>query len=227
MFADIRPGVGATASVLFEYLRAADVAPPPWLAAALAYAVSTETLDFTRPFTPLDVEAYVAFLGRANLRLLGAVRNAPLPRAYFGQLQEALAGARVYGRAAWAHVPDLTDPEVVPQAADRLAQLERVSWSFCTGFHGERLLLSLRSNRRDARCGKILRAVFPRAGSAGGHDRMAAGALDVAGLAPLEREELRRQLVRRLLNRVERMPAAAEGTPEDLGQPVAGAGPVA
>jgi len=212
---DLRPGLGATASILFEYLKVADVAVPPWLAALLVYAIATETLDFSRRFTPLDLEAYTALLPRANMRILGDIRHAPLPRAYFAHLREAMDHAQVYGRVAWSHLDAVEQPEIVPEIADLLSRIERVTWSFCTAWRGDELLISLRSSQPGARCGPLLKAVVRDQGAAGGHFNMAAGQLNLAGRTLEEREERREELVRSLLGWIERRSAEAE-EPLDL-----------
>ncbi len=221
LLVDIRPRLGATATMLFEYLTAAGVAIPTWLASAMAYAISTETLDFTRAFLPEDQKAYTRLIARANLRILGEIRNAPLSQAYFMRMREAIDHARLYGRTAWSRLEAVDQPEIVAEIADRLLQIERITWSFCSAFHGDRLILSLRSNRRSAECGELLRRLMPRNGEAGGHDRMAAGAVDLAGQDAAQRAAMRETLERRLLHRIEQRTAGSDESPAKLSRPLA------
>jgi nanoRNase/pAp phosphatase (c-di-AMP/oligoRNAs hydrolase) len=221
LFADLRPGLGATVSMLFEYLEAAGVAVPTWLATCMSYAIASETMDFKRRHMPLDERAYLSLIRRANLRVLGDIRNPSLPPRYFVQLGEAIANARVYGRVAWSHLDGVPQPEIVSEIADRLAQIEGVTWSFCTATHGDRLLLSLRSNRKDAQCGRLLRRVFAQDGSAGGHEHMAAGSMPLEGMDPAERESRRHGLVRRLLQRLDPRLRDADSPPELISRSLA------
>lgn len=198
-FVDIRPHLGACTSLLHEYLVVAGVEPPAWLAACMAYAIETETMDFARGGGPEDRAAWLALLPRASLRLRGLIRHAPLSADYFSLLREALANARIYGRVAWSHLASVPNPDIVPEIADRLARLERVSYAFCTAFRDDTLLVSIRSNRRNARCGAIIRSVIGRRGSGGGHDRLAAGSISVAGLEAAQRAALLDQVRANLL----------------------------
>lgn len=209
-FVDIRPRTGACASMLHGYLAACDIPVPPWLAACMAYAISTETVDFTRGFTDLDRTAYLTLLQRANLRTLGAIVHAPLPALYYAQFKQAIDRARIRGRVAWSHLDDSPQPELVPQIADSLARIERISWTFCSGFHGDTLIVSMRSKRRDARCGSLLKRVFRGRGPAGGHDRMAAGSMSAAGLDAAAREALVEDIQHRILRQIERRGGEAE-----------------
>lgn len=187
---------------MYGYLKQAGVDIPPWLASAMAYAIETETLAFTRPATEQDRLAYAALIAAGNLRMIGAIRNAPLSRTHFTQLKDAIANARLYGHVAWTHLSEAEPPELVAEVADLLLRIERVTWSFCTGERGDQLLLSVRSARNDSRCGRIVRDAVRGDGQGGGHDRMAAGAVPLAGLSPEARMERLRRLRMALLRRM-------------------------
>lgn len=210
-FADVRPDVGACTSIVHEYVETAGVDIPAWLAACMVYAIEAETMDFTRGGGPLDRGAYLSLLPKASLRLLGAIKHAPLPAAYFALLQQAIANARLYGRAAWSHLASVPNPEIVPEIADRLARIERVSHAFCTAFHGNDLLVSVRSNRRHAHCGALIRSVVGPLGSAGGHDRLSAASIPVGGLDESARAELLEKVRGALLRRMEPRAGRADG----------------
>jgi hypothetical protein len=147
-------------------------------------------------------------VAHADLRVIGKIRHAPLVRSYYARLQEALANARQLDHVVWTHLSQVEQPEIVAEVADLLLRMEGVRWSFCTADMNGRVFASIRSNRQGARCSRILRAAIGRNGSAGGHDQMAAGFLQMGGLAGLEREERRLELVRGLVRRMlKRLPA--------------------
>jgi len=222
IFVDVRAGAGASVTILNEYLVAAGIAVPKWLAAVMAYGIATETLDLSRNCTPEDMQAYTALLSRANMSILGEIRHASLPPTYYAQLQEAIANAQVYGRVAWTHLRAVAQPEIVAEVADLLARMERTTWSFCTAWQGDALLISLRSSQKGARCGQLLKRVVRRQGSAGGHHWMAAGALNMEGVPDPEREARRDALVRALLSGIERRPLAGGEPIELVARPLVG-----
>ncbi|MBN1675487.1 MAG: DHH family phosphoesterase [Kiritimatiellae bacterium] len=203
LFMGIIPGMGATATMVFEYLSAAGIAIPKWLASVMVYAIATETLDLSAETPARDLDAYARLLPRCNFRTIGEIRHAPLPRAYYEQLAQAMTNGRTYGRLAWSHLDGVAHPEIVPEIADLLLRMERITWAFCTGFMDDRLLVSIRSSKRKARCDRLLRKRMGRRGSAGGHDRMAAGYLDLGGLPAEERLARRDALVQRLVTAIE------------------------
>ncbi len=201
---DITPGFGALSTRLVECLTVAGIAVPKWLASVMAYAIASETVDFSRHASARDLEAYTVLLTRCNLKILGQIRNAALPRAYYGTLEEAVRNTLTYGRVSWTHLRAVSQPEIVAEIADLLVRMERITWAFCTAFSENRLLISLRSELAHASCARVLRsAIGPKEGSAGGHGQTAAGYMDVAGLSEAERDQRREQLVNRLILAIE------------------------
>ncbi len=213
LFADIRHEAGATTTIAHQYLQAAGIEPPRWLAAIMAYAISSETLDLTREVSDVDLRAYVELVAKADLRVIGRIRHAPLVRDYYVRLQEGLARARVFHGIAWSHLSGVEKPEIVAEVADLLLRMEGIRWSFCTAELPGRLFVSLRSSRPGARCSRIVRAALGRPGVAGGHDQMAAGYLPVGALVGLDFEEKRLAVSRQLIRRM-------GGRPREGGPPV-------
>jgi nanoRNase/pAp phosphatase (c-di-AMP/oligoRNAs hydrolase) len=219
-YVDIRPDAGSCSAILWEYLAAAEFSTPKWLASCLTYGIATDTMDFTRNFTPLDLNAYVSLLPMANLRILGRIRNAPRSMQYLADFQEAVVAARVYGNIAWSHINNPVEPDIVPEIADHLNQIERVTWSFCTAFNGDDLILSFRTDRSGVRCDKLLRKAFEGDGSSGGHYRMAAGAIPLDGQRQDERLARKDRLTRQLLNLLDKRLASASEPIERLSRPL-------
>jgi nanoRNase/pAp phosphatase (c-di-AMP/oligoRNAs hydrolase) len=220
LFTDIRSGTGASASILYEYLQACEIAIPKWLATIMAYAIATETMDLSTHTTDLDLKAYHDLLARGNMSVLGEIRHAPLPRSYYGQLQEAMQNAYVYGRVAWSHLDDVQHPEIVSEIADLLLRAERITYSFCTAICEKDMLVSLRSSHSRARCGYLIKRVIGSDGSAGGHHRMAAGVIDVKELSSKEREARRLTLVKALLAAIEHRTLEPGETLDQMAKPL-------
>jgi len=204
IFADISPGFGALSTRLVECLAVAGIPIPKWLASIMAYAIASETLDFSRHASTRDLEAYTSLLSRCNLKILGQIKNAALPRAYYGYLVEAVRNTLTYGRVSWTNLSTVSQPEIVAEIADLLLRMERITWAFCTAFTENRLMISLRSELSYVSCARVLRsAIRKQEGSAGGHGQTAAGFMDVTGLPEAEREQQRELLVSRLILAIE------------------------
>ena len=202
LFADIRSGAGATTTIAFEYLKYAGIEVPRWLAAIMAYAIVSETLDLSRDYEEADRNAYLELAARADHRVVGRIRHAPLPRNYFVRLQEAIANARQAGPVVFSHLENIDQPEIVAEVADLLLRMEGVTWSFCTADFNGGAYVSVRSRQRGAHCSRVLRSAIGRNGSAGGHLHMAAGHLLLGEGTWAEREGRRQVFVRQLVRRI-------------------------
>jgi nanoRNase/pAp phosphatase (c-di-AMP/oligoRNAs hydrolase) len=173
-FTDVRSRYGATSTIIYQYLREAEIEIPTRLATALVYGIKSDTQDLGRESTRADEEAFLELYPKANARVLGRIVSAPLPRSYFSKLQRAIANATVYGSCVVSHLGRLESPEMVAEAADLLLRIEDICWSMCLGAIDGWIHLSLRSVDKDRHAGKVARNLGGRRGFGGGHQFLAA-----------------------------------------------------
>jgi nanoRNase/pAp phosphatase (c-di-AMP/oligoRNAs hydrolase) len=76
-FADVRPELGATSTILMQYLENAGIEPSPQLATALFYGIKTDTMGLGRGAGPDDVAAYFHLQPRIDV---GAWLRSSVPR---------------------------------------------------------------------------------------------------------------------------------------------------
>jgi nanoRNase/pAp phosphatase (c-di-AMP/oligoRNAs hydrolase) len=176
----INPEVGATATLLVEWLEESGLTAPTNLATALAYAISSETQDLGREASRRDIQAYFKVFTKSSMRKLAQIIHPSLPRSYFIAVAKTLHRAKTFRNLICAHLGEITTPDMVAEMADFLLRHERMRWSFCTGQFGDELIISLRSSYPRAKAGKLVRRLISnRMRSAinrvGGHDMMAGG----------------------------------------------------
>jgi nanoRNase/pAp phosphatase (c-di-AMP/oligoRNAs hydrolase) len=171
----IRTDLGGTATVLVEWLNAAGIVISSDLATGLAYAISSETQSMGRETSRPDIDAYLSVYVRANLRKLSKIMFPALPREYFVILARALRQAKIYRNLVCSHLGDIPAPEIVAEMTDLLVRHERTTWAFCTGRYRDRLILSLRSTKRDANAGDVIRNLVQSDFLAGGHGMIGGG----------------------------------------------------
>jgi len=203
---DIRPGYGATATVLGEYMLAAEVRPTHALATALIYAIRSETQDFSREFAGPDKAIYDLFFPLADHRLLARIQNPRLPLSYFGNLHEALERLESVDSLILSHLGEVGQPDIVPEIADLLLRMEGKTWSLCTGFYDDRLYLSIRTTNPRADAGALMRRLIGRRGKGGGHGRTAGGWIDAARLGEAERARLQSAIAAKLAAELRKKP---------------------
>jgi nanoRNase/pAp phosphatase (c-di-AMP/oligoRNAs hydrolase) len=208
-FADVRADLGATSTLLFQYLRAADLEPPAPLATALFYGIKTDTLGLGRGSTQLDVDAYFYLQTRIDVEALVKIEHAQVPAEYFCRLDAALHSALVYEHVVISYVGAMDRPDLVAEMADLLLRLEGIQWVICMGHYADKLSLAVRTRNTRGGAGNLVQEIVAQMGTAGGHGSMAGGDVPVGDQDP---EQLARQLGERILRRLA-IPVGVVGRP--------------
>lgn len=208
-FHDVRPGQGATSTIVTEYLRAASVQPTATLATALFYGIKTDTMGLGRGAGPADVAAYYYLQPLVDIEGLAEIERAQVPASYFKSFVTAIQAARVYNQVALSYVGDMSYPDQAAEIADILSRLEGVQWVLCMGVYNDSLILAVRSRSRRTGAGQLVRAVVGELGLAGGHGTMAGGQVPLQGADP---ELLAERLGKNMLTYL-KVPSTTPGVP--------------
>ncbi len=174
---DIRPNAGATATLVYGYLRALDIAIDPMLATAFLYALKSETRDLTREAGDPERLAYLELFQKADLPRLHAIAAPKVGREHFVAIDRALRNAICWGDLVAVNLGALGFPDLVAEVADLLLPYERAHWVVCIGQHEGVVYLSVRTDREHAKAGSLIRRVVGTSGAAGGHGMIAGGRL--------------------------------------------------
>jgi nanoRNase/pAp phosphatase (c-di-AMP/oligoRNAs hydrolase) len=199
---DVRDSIGASATILTEYFRAAKLEVPTDLATALLYGIRSETQDLARETSEADREAYYFLVGRADVSKLANIARPVLERRYFRQMSDALDAVTVAGELCICPLGDVIDPDFVPEMADFLVRMESVRWVLVYGYFEGRLYLSMRTNETDANAGEVMQQLLDGLGKGGGHGMRAGGNIVTADVH-LSRERMSQELDRRFLELME------------------------
>jgi nanoRNase/pAp phosphatase (c-di-AMP/oligoRNAs hydrolase) len=202
-FADVRPNVGATCTLVTKYLLEQNVEVPPRVATALLYGIETEVTGYPREASACDDSALHFLYPLADKDLLARIRNARLPHSHFECLLQALQSSFIYDRLIISWVDDLPQPEQAAEVVDFMVRFEKVDWAVCGGVWQDKLILSVRTSLHGAQAGEMLQKVVGRLGKAGGHDRRAGGCIKFK--KPTERaiEEVQAKLRKRFLRELD------------------------
>lgn len=200
-FYDVRPGLGASATIATQYLRDAGLGIPSDLATALLYGIRTETQDLGREVSDADLEAYHYLFSIADPVTLSAIARPPLPRRYYSQLSGALDVMRAGERVAFCRQGDVLDPDFVPEMADLALRMEGMLWTLATGTFEGRLYVSIRTNDEEANGGAVMQAILRGFGRGGGHGMRAGGNIELP-IPGIAQETLEVELERRFLREI-------------------------
>jgi len=166
---DIRPDYGATATILFEYLRSLKIKPTVNLATALTYGIKTDTNNFEKGASLQDVMAFHKLYQYINPHLLSKIETSDLRRSELKYFKTALDQIKFQKNRMFTYVDKVSSPDVLVLIADFLNKVYETSWVFVGGRYKKKLVIIIRCDgyRKDA--GKLASRLFKEIGSAGGH----------------------------------------------------------
>jgi nanoRNase/pAp phosphatase (c-di-AMP/oligoRNAs hydrolase) len=196
---DIRPDLGATSTIVFEYLRRRGVPIDASLATAFFFALRTETRDLGRESTEAERGAYLALVPLVDHTLLYRMNHPKVPRAHFAALDRALRSALIFGELVAVNLGPLGYPDLVAEIADLLLSYEGARVVLCIGSYEQAAYLSLRTEADNARAGSIMRSVVGQEGAAGGHGTMAGAKLFATITSEEELATAFQEIVERML----------------------------
>jgi nanoRNase/pAp phosphatase (c-di-AMP/oligoRNAs hydrolase) len=176
---DLRSDVGATSTLLTEYLRRLRITPDRTTATALLFGIRVDTNDFSREVSAADFEAASFLCPHADHSLLDQVESPSMGPEVLDTLARAIGNREVRGDALATNVGEIRDRDALAQAADRLLDMEGVHVSLVYGYMGDTVYVSGRARGTDVDLGETFRDALGSIGSAGGHADMAGAQLDL------------------------------------------------
>ena len=179
-YTDIRPEMGATSTILTEYLRALDVRPGGRLATALQYGIRTDTASFTRKATAADLRAYQYLTRYADAAALSRIMQSEYLRSWLKYFSRAFASLHPVGKSGgYSFLGEVETPDLLVVIADFFSRVHGLAWIAVAGVYCEgnvpedaKIVVIFRGDgRKDL--GKFAHDRMNALGSAGGHRTMA------------------------------------------------------
>ncbi len=177
-FQDVRPGVGATATLLTGYLRELGVTPTSEIATALMYGIRTDTKVLTGKVDTEDLEA-VRYLGALmDSEILRRIESPPMSSDQITVLGRAIEGMDKRGSLVVSFLGVVPQSDYLSYIADFLLDIEGVDTVVVYGVVMGTIHISARSRDVRVHLGKTMEELFgPNKG--GGHAHMAGAQIPV------------------------------------------------
>ncbi len=172
-YIDVRPNVGATATILTKYLQELNIDITTNLATALLYGIRTDTQDFKRNTDPADLSAASFLYPLSDHEILEQLERPSMSIETLDVLGDAIGNRQVIGSYLLTNVGTIRDRDTLPQAADYLLNLEGISTSIVFGVSEDKIFISGRSHDIRINLGDIMKRAFGDETS-GGHATAAA-----------------------------------------------------
>lgn len=183
-YVDLRESVGATSSIMVEYLRQLEIEVGEKLSTALLNGIRTDTRHFTRKVSPLDFDAAGYLWSRVDHDILDRIENPSVSRDTLNTIGEAIANRNVQGPILSACVGRIGERDALAQAAELLLQMEGMDVVLVYGMKDETVFASARARASmpGLDLSAIMRDAFGQIGTAGGHEEMAGAQIPVGVL---------------------------------------------
>jgi nanoRNase/pAp phosphatase (c-di-AMP/oligoRNAs hydrolase) len=208
-YADVRPEVGATSTILTEYLRAAGPEISAPVATALFYGIKSDTMGLIRDTSRADAAAFCYLQSHVDMEALSRIEHARVPAEYFQRFAATLQAAYAYDSVVLAYLGPVGYPDLGAEMADILLRLKGIQWVVCISTYKDVLVMSVRTRKRRG-AGLLVQEIIGDLGTAGGHGAMASGQIPLGEQDP---ERLATQLSKRALQYL-------GVSPENVGNPL-------
>ena len=154
---DIRPGIGATASIMTQYLQELDIPVDKRVATALLYGIRTDTKEFKRNVTPQDLGNAGFLLPLTDADLLDKIMSPSMSQETIDVIGKAIQNRKIQSGYLFSNVGYVMNRDALPQAADLLITLEGVNTALVYGITDTAIVISARNRDIRLHIGKCAR----------------------------------------------------------------------
>ena len=127
-FCDIRPGFGATSTMMTRYLQGLRIKPGPLLSTALLYGIRTDTATFERSGGEDDLRAYQWLIKHADATLLRRIIRSEYLRAWLPLFSRAFRSLRDCRGGAMVWLNEVDSADLLVAVADFFTRVHGLKW---------------------------------------------------------------------------------------------------
>ncbi|AAB89226.1 MULTISPECIES: DHH family phosphoesterase [Archaeoglobus] len=194
-FVDLREDVGATATILTEYIKELKITPSKILATALFFGIKSETDEFKRNTRTADFLACAFLYPFVDQDLIEKIESPSISTETLDILGTAIKNRQVYSSFLISFAGFINDRDALPQAADFLLKLEGISTVVVFGVIKDTVYVSARNKDVRIHMGEVLRRAFGDVGSAGGHAHAAGAQIPLGIFGETNEKDLLAKLI--------------------------------
>jgi nanoRNase/pAp phosphatase (c-di-AMP/oligoRNAs hydrolase) len=216
-FVDVRPGLGATSSIMTQYLMELDIKVGTEVATALLYGIRADTRDFTRNTIPQDLYNAAYLLPLTDSNLLTQITSPSLSQETLDVLGNAIRNRKLRSGYLFSNIGYVRNRDALPQAADMLVKLEGVNTAVVYGIGDNSIILSARNKDIRLHIGNVLHEAFQGIGEAGGHATMAAASIPLNYFSMVKnKDELLALVIDPLLKKFMKLVGVEDEEPNEI-----------
>ncbi len=182
-FVDIRPELGACATLIHGYWGEAGEEIPAPVATALMIGINTDTALLTRQVSHGDIEAYADLYLRADIRLENSILRNSIQTKDLAFYRHALENVEIADRVAFCWFPAGCNQNLLGILGDFFISLEEAEFVVLCARNADVINVSVRNEREGWNASQIVQSALAGIGFGGGHADMAGGIIrDLDGI---------------------------------------------
>jgi nanoRNase/pAp phosphatase (c-di-AMP/oligoRNAs hydrolase) len=187
MFLEVLPDYGATSTIMTEYLYNLGIRPGRLLATALQFGIKTDTMNFQRHASDVDLRAYQYLAKFSDPALLSRIIRSEFHLDWLQYFARATTNMHKAGTGFYIYIGKVESPDILVVLADFFTRVYEIRWVAVGGFYGTKAVLIFRSDGSQD-MGRLAKLNFNDLGSGGGHKTMARAEFEMvqAGSSDLE-----------------------------------------
>ena len=173
-YGEIKPEYGATSTLFTEYLYNLNILPGKLLATALQFGIKTDTANFERHFTDVDLRAYQYLSRFGDHSLLSRISRSEFHKRWLEFFAKACTKLYAIGASGqYAYLDEVDNPDILVNIADFFMRVYEIRWVAVAGHYRDQLVIIFRGDSISRDVGRFAAQAFGDIGSAGGHKAMA------------------------------------------------------
>jgi len=174
---DIRPEVGACASIITSYYMKLQIPVPKKAATVLMTGIFRDTDSLTRGVSPLDAAAYGELFKTADYEWMSTMVLNNITLADLKFFNYVINNMRRKGRLAFCRLKEPCNQNLLGILGDFLLSIDEVRFTALFAENGEAINISFRNGTSDINAADLMRKTVIGVGTGGGHRQMAGGVI--------------------------------------------------
>lgn len=173
-YSDIRPELGACATLIATYFFENNIPMDTKVATALLFGIKTDTMGLSRGVSQADVDVYQKLFRLCDMSLIASLEHCSLKFDDLKSYAIAINSIKVYNNVSFANTGRNCPEALIATISDFMLDLVEVDFSVVYSIKDDGIKLSVRSvGYMDA--GIITNKALAGIGGGGGHAAMAGG----------------------------------------------------
>ena len=174
-FKDIRPKVGACASILASYFIEYGIPFPKNIATALMYGLKVDTATLSRGVSNLDLNMFYTLYSLCDMDLINSLESSIIEFDDLQAYANAILSIKVYDNLAFANTGNHCPEALIATISDFMMSINGVNISIVYSIKVDGIKISVRCDANKFDAGLLTNEALKGLGSGGGHKSMAGG----------------------------------------------------